>query len=385
MKRPALIVVGTCRARAIRGPKPPRPEEEWYWRAEVHEAGGHRTVWTGWASRVDAQAYLVQLVASGGAARQTAPEPTEVKTVRDLLECWMGAQTERSDLRSPTLDGYRGHARVMVEQIGSIWLDRLTRRDLDAYVKRVRLPRTPGQARRVPRADSTLHQDFVVLRMAWAWGRSIGVVPDRELAVPDLSSAPVRPKHTPDPAEINAVLTHLPEWVSDFLRVQYATGARLGELAEVRVGDVDPRACTVRLTGKTGTRVVPVQSSVARDLGALCAGRPPDARLWLQTSQTIRCVNRIIGVACEEAGVAKWTTHALRRTAVDRLMRAPGVDIATAAAILGHSPVVLLKSYRQVSADDKRKAVAIALAPLPAGEVVDLAAARTSGAHKVAK
>ena len=47
----------------------------------------------------------------------------------------------------------------------------------------------------------------------------------------------------------------------------------------------------------------------------------------------------------------------LRRLAVDTCARA-GVDPATAAALLGQSPVVMLQMYRQVSEEDKRRAVA---------------------------
>ncbi len=44
---------------------------------------------------------------------------------------------------------------------------------------------------------------------------------------------------------------------------------------------------------------------------------------------------------------------------MDRLARA-GVDVATAAALLGHSPAVMMTLYRQVSDDDRRAAMAAA-------------------------
>ena len=75
-------------------------------------------------------------------------------------------------------------------------------------------------------------------------------------------------------------------------------------------------------------------------------------------------------LACEAAGVPRFTPYGLRRAAVDAMARA-GVDVGTAAAITGHSPEVMLKHYRTVSEADRRAAVEKAgLGVIPAGEVV---------------
>ena len=63
--------------------------------------------------------------------------------------------------------------------------------------------------------------------------------------------------------------------------------------------------------------------------------------------------------ACARAGVPRFTPYGLRRSAVDAMARA-GVDVATAAAITGHSPEVMLRLYRTVTADDRRRAIAMA-------------------------
>jgi integrase len=63
------------------------------------------------------------------------------------------------------------------------------------------------------------------------------------------------------------------------------------------------------------------------------------------------------------------TPHGLRRMVVDRMLRA-GVDPATAASLTGHSVVVMLRFYRQVTEADRKAAVAkaalAALAAFPA-------------------
>lgn len=50
-----------------------------------------------------------------------------------------------------------------------------------------------------------------------------------------------------------------------------------------------------------------------------------------------------------------------------------GVEIGTAAAVLGHSPKTMLAAYRQVGFDERR-AVAEALASVPRGQVIKWAA-----------
>ena len=66
-----------------------------------------------------------------------------------------------------------------------------------------------------------------------------------------------------------------------------------------------------------------------------------------------RTVREHIQIACQQADVAPFSPHALRRMAVDRMARA-GVEPAVAASITGHDPVVMLKHYRVVTDDDLR-------------------------------
>lgn len=89
-----------------------------------------------------------------------------------------------------------------------------------------------------------------------------------------------------------------------------------------------------------------------------------------------RHLKQRIDRACATNELRRFTPHALRRFTVDELARA-GVDIGTACAITGHSLAVMLKHYRQVSRDDKRRALAAArlgafddkkVIPFPGGE-----------------
>lgn len=76
--------------------------------------------------------------------------------------------------------------------------------------------------------------------------------------------------------------------------------------------------------------------------------------------------------ACKAASVPVFTPHGLRRLVVDRMARG-GVDVATAASLTGHSVEVMLRYYRQVSDEDRRRAVlAAGLGQFPSGgEVIE--------------
>ena len=77
-----------------------------------------------------------------------------------------------------------------------------------------------------------------------------------------------------------------------------------------------------------------------------------------------------------------FTPHGLRRLVVDRLARA-GVDVGTAAALLGHSPTVMLQHYRAVNDGDRRRAVAQARLGMLDGErVVEGPWPGTASRHK---
>ena len=74
--------------------------------------------------------------------------------------------------------------------------------------------------------------------------------------------------------------------------------------------------------------------------------------------------------ACEAAQVRRFTPHGLRRHAVDSLIRA-GIDVGTAARLLGHSPEVMLRAYRQPTMTDMRDALSrTGLGTLPEGKVL---------------
>ena len=354
-RRPAPLTVGPIHARAIRGP---RADGRWYWRARRFVDGGESTPWTGWASRPEAERHLAGLVA-GGTLDAAPARYSELTTVRDLLECWIAGQAERGDLRPVTIQNYRTKARHLATGLGAVRLDRLDLVAIEGHRdRRIRAEVAPA----------SVAMELNVLRIAWTWGRAVGACPDRKLPSVDVRQRPTRNHSTPDGGDVGAVLGRLDGWARVAVLVLFATGARVGEVADLEWSAVDLCRAVVTFNGKTGARIVPLAPVAVEALASLPR---KGARVFSCAGKTVRVsLGGRIARACKAAGVPAFTPHGLRRAAVDSLLRA-GVDVGTACAILGHSPAVMLTHYRRATLDDARKAVVSArLGTIPAGEVL---------------
>lgn len=364
--RPATIAVGSrVKIRAVRGPD---DRGRWYWRATAYDPTTRKrpTVWTGWANAKRAEREVVALVSSRPEVLPPdRPEAEDVRTVRDLMEVWVGEQERRPDLAPLTVAAYVVNARHIVgTRIASARVLRLSRFDLERF----RDERLLAGA-----APNTVRQDLSVLRIAWRWYLALVGLPAPALPAVRLPRRRVALRVTPAPGEVLAVLEHLDGWPRLAAVLLYATGGRPGEVRDLTWERVDLLRRTVLLDGKTGPRRVPLSEDATRVLReARPEGARPDSKVLACTRSTFDSYfgPHALRKACAAAGVRRFTPYGLRRAAVDAMARA-GVDIGTAAAITGHSPEVMLRHYRSVSEEDKRAGVEMAgLGVIPSGAVV---------------
>jgi integrase len=357
---PDPIEIANVRARAERPPLSSNPGR-WWWRARTIGRHG-RKVWTGRGTRDEVSAILVGLVANG------LPAPADVErcdTVEDLLAFWMGDRTtahEANLLRKRTLIAYgtrRGHLKRV---LGHIPMAGLTGRDLRDYVRTRKTERA---------ADVTVAGELAALQGALNFGR-LERLHDLDLVVPKfVNPKPARKKVTPTRGDVADALEQLDGWTHVAVVLGFATGMRVGEISALTWSDVDLERAelTVPKSGKTGSRWVPLGEHAVEVLEA-----------WRETQ--LGDDPRLLGVApstvttqlCRalQAAGCRWTFHGLRRLAVDEMAR-NGVDPATAASITGHSVKTMMKHYRSVTDDDRRKAIVKArLGALPRGKVLTL-------------
>jgi integrase len=343
-KRPVLDL-HRLTLRAVAGDGP-----DYRWRAEWYppgEGGQMKTRSLG-ARCPEAEALRrgAVLLEEGIGLPDEAPAVALV-TAQDLLEAWMGAIMERPDLATGTRDMYRFNALRLARMWGAqpiADVDGPACLALRAALQREHRP-------------SVVAQTLLVAGIAWRWALEQGLVL-QAVAWPRVR-APRIERHTPDPEHVEAVLALATGWPRLALALAWSTGARVGELVALDWGDLDlRRPAWVRLRGKTGARQVPLAGA---GLDALLEVPPAERVGRLRGAYAETTAEGLISSAlhrlADEAGVPRFTVHGVRRLAVDTLARSQ-VDVATAAALTGHSVEVMLRHYRQVNDDDRLSAVA---------------------------
>lgn len=391
--RPPVQTAGPFRARPIRGP---RADGCWYWRIERYSAGAAETAGTLWGTPAQALARCAELVLGV----QPPAGPDGGLTVLVLLRRWVATQEDRADLRPATVDACRQTARrIKASSLASVLVERVTRQTLEAW---------RDQQLRAGRASRTLQLDLQKLGQAWRWAREVGMV-ERELPAVRVRVQPSREDYTPTVGEVSAVVQALRQRAADCrarveelegraalpyklasgrkvkgaatltaraaameahalaLEVLAATGMRRGELVSLRAEHLTRRgqALQLEVRGKTGRRVVPLLGPLVARLEAHAVTCPG---LWSESD--LNALEKLLFRLQGELSQPHWSQQALRRLAVDRLYSS-GAEPGTAAAILGHSPVVALGHYRRARGEDIDAAVlAAGLGELPAGEVI---------------
>jgi integrase len=346
-------VTGTdVRVRIAEGP---REDGRWRWRADRQDGPKRANVWSGWATQAEAEQAVLDALAA-----PAEPEAPPFGTVEDLLSTWTAAVDERSDVSVFTQRACTTAANRLLEHgLGEVFVDQVTRRTLERY--RDAALRTEG-------AGSTLMRDLKYLRQAWAWGREIKLVPDRDLPkvkVEHRARKPVYTRYTPTREEIARLLSTVrPAWIRRSLILLATTGARIGEIASLRWGAVSADCDRLELDGKTGRRIVPLHPTVVAELRTWTRGEPDALVLGVKATTATAHTQRELARAAEVLGLPRVSPNGLRRAMTDALYRS-GVGVDQEAAMLGHSAETAMRIYRQVSADDLTRAVTLAGVGMP--------------------
>jgi integrase/recombinase XerD len=150
------------------------------------------------------------------------------------------------------------------------------------------------------------------------------------------------------------------------LELMYATGARVGEVAGLSLGDVDLDAGLVRLLGKgSKERIVPFGRAAAAALESWYdePGRPAMAPLrWARRGDaeavflnrrggrlTRQGIWLVVRAAGERAGITEQLSpHVLRHSCATHLLD-HGADLRVVQEMLGHSSISTTQVYTRVS------------------------------------
>jgi integrase/recombinase XerC/integrase/recombinase XerD len=198
----------------------------------------------------------------------------------------------------------------------------------------------------------------------------------------DLVATPKRDSHLPSvlkPAEAEAMLDSIPGGTPLELRdramfeLAYGSGLRAEELVNLDLGDIDPDAEELRVTGKgSKTRVIPAGEPVWVSLrGYLEAGRPAltDGDDAGEPALFVSKTGRRLSTSDVRRRLRAWTArpglpvdfpsgvspHALRHSFATHLLEG-GADLRAIQELLGHATISTTQIYTRVEAARLRRA-----------------------------
>lgn len=150
------------------------------------------------------------------------------------------------------------------------------------------------------------------------------------------------------------------------LEVLCGTAIRVGELCSLSTSDaeVSERKGTLHIRNGKGraSRQIPLNADVRRAVAGWLEVRPVSTSNYLIIGQrgdkmTPSGVWRIVKRYAALAGIPEMTVHQLRHTALTRLVREFGVDLATCAKISGHRNLRTLMRYCVPTEQDVSNAI----------------------------
>jgi integrase/recombinase XerD len=139
------------------------------------------------------------------------------------------------------------------------------------------------------------------------------------------------------------------------LMTAYSAGLRLSEVAQLKVGDIDPSRMLIRVRQGKGRkdRYVPLSATLLNVLEGFA--KLAHSEEWLFPGQrpghylSLRTVARACTSAAQAAGLTKHVTmHTLRHSFATHLLES-GIDLRTIQKLLGHSKLETTTKYTHVT------------------------------------
>ena len=230
-------------------------------------------------------------------------------------------------------------------------------RDYKAYLRTIRR-----------RQAATVNWRLAALRRFFGWAKATGRI--RELpteGVTGVPSAPRSPKSLTK-REVDRLLREAEKAQNKrnlaILLLLRHTGIRVGELCNLRLGDVttSERKGSLLVRGKGDKdRVLPLNADVRQALDAYRAVRPTvsDDHLFIgQRGEPLQpeAVQLIVRKYAQRAGLPGVTPHSLRHSFAKHVLDA-GADLATVSRLLGHERLETTAIYTQPTTRDLDEAV----------------------------
>jgi site-specific recombinase XerD len=219
------------------------------------------------------------------------------------------------------------------------------------------------------RKPATVNRRLAALRKFFAWAKATGLIHDLPTeTVKGVKGEGMAPKWL-DKREIDRLLRAVERDGNKrnlaILQTLRHTGLRVGELCELRKGDVEISERKGVLTVRSGKgskyRQVPLNNDVRRALSSYIEVRPATTGDYFFISQRgdglqPQAVQNLVRKYADLAGLSDVTPHTLRHSFGKQALDA-GVNLVTVAKLLGHQRLDTTAIYTQPGERDLEQAV----------------------------
>jgi integrase len=290
--------------------------------------------------------------------KQAAAGVVARRNVREAAERYVEALRLRRG-ESAAKDAQGRIDRVVLPKLGDRPLDRVTTADLEQWLHGlVPAGKDDEQTRKAKEsANRNLITLKALLNNAWRTGQVGSNSPWRRVRAFAKTTRARDVFLKPD--QRRRLLEHCEGSFKDLVQAALLTGARYGELRELRASDFDAGRKALNIQrGKTGARTVPLSDAARALFARLCRSRLPGAFLftrndgepWKHSDQ-----DEPMRDAAKAAKLPKGTVfYTLRHTFIASAITG-GVDIHTAAKITGTSVRMIEQHYGKLLQDDARE------------------------------
>lgn len=135
-------------------------------------------------------------------------------------------------------------------------------------------------------------------------------------------------------------------WVKPAVVFALETACRRGEILSLQWADVDLDRCTAKVSGKTGSRVIPLSPCCITMLRTL-----PRSLDGIVFPISVEALKQAYERAVKRAGIQDFTFHDLRHDALTRLAKL-GLNVLELRAVSGHTTANMLQRYVNIDAED---------------------------------
>ena len=292
------------------------------------------------------------------AGKPSAPSSGGPITVKQAMENYLKALEARSAHAKEARQRAEKH---ITPVLGRYRVDRLTKRQIEDWLAGMVRHADKDDPDDKRRSQDTANRVLTILKAALndAWSDDSNHIPSDNAwrkVKPFKNAGASRVDHF-DSAQIRKLIAHAAvedKRFADLVEAGYLTGARLGELTALTVGDFDAeRSLLVISKGKTGARVVTLSAEAVQFFRRVTKDRPKNAVLlqrvdgdrWGKSEQ-----HRPFKRAAGAAGLPKTASYySLRHSHISRAIEA-GMPLNLLAENTGTSLSMIQKNYAKVLA-----------------------------------